>query len=202
MAADNVFSEKSGETALATQDEGLVLPVHISDTAGRRSLVHDEALVREILDNIRAGCTQAIAVQAAGITPATYYNWKRRGEIEKVRIAQGFPPRDQEAPFLAFFEKLEQAEAQAEAGMVAEVRAEAGGGKWILPRRWPERWSQASRQAVEIQVSGARSTLDALPPEVRHHVEALLIARVGLPSGETNDEDVIDGDARNPNDDQ
>jgi hypothetical protein len=176
---DTAFSEK-------TDPVTVVLPSYLAEGTGRRSLIHDQEIVDEVLDNVKAGNTQAVAAQAAGIAPATFYNWQRRAEIERTRIAQGFPPIEREAPYVEFLERLEQAEGQAEAGMVAEVRADPSGARWILPRRWPQRWSQTSRQAIQVAVQGARGTLDALPPEVREAVQALLVSRVG---GSTDGED-------------
>jgi len=197
----DVFSEKPEKRPVkAGAGEDADLPTYLTDGPGRRSLVHNQEIVSEIVDNVKVGLTYEVAVQAAGISTATFYNWRRRAELERARVARGATPNPREAPYIEFLDELERAEAQAEAGMVAEVRADAGGAKWILPRRWPGRWSNTNRTNVHVQVEGARSALDVLPPELRERVEALLLARVGV-AQEDDESDVIEGECVSSDDD-
>jgi transposase-like protein len=158
---------------------------------GRPSKIYDVELRAEVVDNIRAGTTIEVAATAAGIAPRTFYNWKRRAEVEALRQAQGLEPNPEEVPYVHFLQELLEAEAQAEAGMVAEIRAEKGGAWRILTRRFPERWAPTSRKEVDIRIQHARATLDSLPAELRELVEERLMARVH--GGRDSDPQVIEG---------
>lgn len=166
-------------------------PSPVERGRGRPSLIYDDDLRSEVLENVRFGATFEVAAAAAGISPRTFYYWKQRGEIEAMRQSQGLEPNPDEVPYLHFLQELVMAEAQAETAMVAEVRLEKGGARYILAARWPERWASASRQTVEVRVQNARAALDSLPPELRSAVEERLLSRVSVPDAE-NDQ-VIDG---------
>lgn len=100
---------------------------------------------KTILSYLRVGNFRVTACAAAGITDRTLRNWAKYAE-------------DGRQPYKRFFEDMEVAEAQAEAGLVTLVLASArGAGKphqdWraamrILESRGPKRWAPTVRQEL------------------------------------------------------
>ena len=92
-----------------------------------------------IVTAIRAGNYAEPAARSAGISPATYYRWLRRGE----RAASGI--------YRDFYEQVRRAESEAEVHAVAVIRR-AMGDDWraaahYLERRYPDRWRR--RESLE-----------------------------------------------------
>ena len=103
---------------------------------GRRSKLTPE-VQKKICDYIRIGLTYERAALAAGISVATFYNWKARGE--KARSGKYFD----------FLDALHRAEAEGEARHVAIIANEGpAGSKWILARRHPERWALIEKREI------------------------------------------------------
>ena len=104
---------------------------------GRRTKLTRERIER-ICEQVRKGVPYETAARLAGIDPSTFYRWKRRGEQAKRGL------------YREFWEALQQADAEAEATLIEETKKEKGGPRWILERRWPERWGQR----VDVKWSG------------------------------------------------
>jgi transposase len=102
-----------------------------------------------VIEAIKRGNYRDTAAKLAGVTRQTLWNWEQRGETG-------------EAPYAAFFDALQKAEAEAESMLLEEIRhaqpsipGEGGRGAdlwqakaWLMERRWPKRWAQRVRQAV------------------------------------------------------
>lgn len=110
-------------------------------TQGPKSKLTPER-TNEILRYIRLGSTYNVAAQAAGVGISTFKTWVRRGREEK------------EGKYYEFYQKLLRAEAQGEVGHLNQIRDEGAlGSKWILARRYPERWSNPdAKKSTELDV--------------------------------------------------
>ena len=102
---------------------------------GSGILLTEEVKAR-ILLLIQAGNYVATACGACGISEASYFAWKLRGE-------KG------EEPYASFLESLKRAEEEAEAALVLTIKR-AGGSQWqaamtLLERRHPKRWGRFER---------------------------------------------------------
>jgi transposase len=118
---------------------------------GRPSEIGDAGLLQQLLTAIEDGNYIETACHLVGLSPVTYYNWKKRGE-------QG------ESPFDRFLNAIKEAEARAEAKMLANVRRASelpqfwAAGMTVLERRHPERWGKrqddSSAPKVVVQIGG------------------------------------------------
>lgn len=103
---------------------------------GRKSKL-TPAVQKTIVGHIRAGNYIEVAARAAGITDRTFYLWMEKGEASKSGI------------YYQFFQAIKDAEADAEAEMVASIKRH-GLTNWqatmtLLERRHPERWAKLVR---------------------------------------------------------
>jgi len=110
---------------------------------GRRTKLTDKR-IKTICNYVRDGLTYEVAARLAGVHPSTFYRWKARAETAKKGI------------YRKFREELQKADAEAEATLLQEVRKEKGGPKWIMERRWPERWGQK----IEVRNEGIAFVMD------------------------------------------
>jgi hypothetical protein len=93
--------------------------------------------MRTFVAAIRAGNYAIVAAQAAGVHPSTFFNWMKRGAVEKDGI------------FRELFDAVKKAEAEGEATLVGIVR-KAAPKNWqaamtILERKYPKRWARWQR---------------------------------------------------------
>ena len=96
-------------------------------------------ICQRIVTAIRAGNYAEPAARSAGISPATYYRWLRRGQKAPSGI------------YRDFCEEVRRAESDAEVHAVAVIRR-AMSGDWraaahYLERRYPDRWRR--RESLE-----------------------------------------------------
>ncbi len=77
------------------------------------------------------------AAPRAGVTARTAFAWLRRGEDEAARIAEGEPPQEREAAFVAFAEAVAAAKADAVALALERVHRGATGGHSSGKRSFP-----------------------------------------------------------------
>jgi hypothetical protein len=93
-----------------------------------------------IVEFISGGNYVETAVAAAGISKTTYYNWIDRGQSERDRLKANpdIAPDEDEAPFLAFLDAIEKAQAEAEARNVAIIQ-KAAFSTWQAAAWWLER---------------------------------------------------------------
>ena len=112
---------------------------------GRPSDVGDAYTVKELLEAIEAGNYLETACHLAGLSHVTVLNWRKRGDAG-------------ERPFDAFVTALKQAEARAEAKMVANVRKASelpqfwAAAATHLERRHPERWGKRQDDSSQPKV--------------------------------------------------
>ncbi len=119
-----------------------------------------------IVAAIRAGNYPEPSACSAGVSPATYYRWMKRGEEAKTGI------------YREFYEAVKRAEASAEVHAVAVIRKEIAAGDWraaanFLERRFGDRW----RRRESIEHDGTQrlviNTEHLADPELRKELRAL-----------------------------
>ena len=111
----------------------------------------------KIISAIRAGNYIETAAAYAGINKSTLYDWLKRGEREKQRVAQNprYNIRKSEKPYVEFSNAVEKALAEAEVRDVAIIAKAAEdqwqAAAWRLERKFPDRWG---RRNLNIEHSG------------------------------------------------
>ena len=117
----------------------------------------------KIISAIRAGNYIETAAAYAGINKSTLYDWLKRGEREKQRVAQNprYKIRKSEKPYVEFSNAVEKALAEAEVRDVAIIAKAAEeqwqAAAWRLERKFPDRWG---RKRLDIEHSGSVATTD------------------------------------------
>lgn len=98
--------------------------------AGGRKLKLTPATQDKICGLIRAGHFKETAAMAAGINPATFYDWVAKGNATKGGV------------YHEFAKAVAEAEAQSELLLVDRILREGGakGALQVLKRRFRERW--------------------------------------------------------------
>lgn len=143
--------------------------------SGGRPTELNEEVARIICEMVRIGATHERAAVAAGVSIATFYNWKQRGKEEKTGI------------YAEFLESLEEAEAQGEVIHLSTIhKSGSEGSKWILAARHPERYGQQTRVNVLVkqELNGVLDALEAeLTTEEYEKVLAILHRRLGSATG-------------------
>lgn len=102
----------------------------------------------KIVQAIKAGNYIETAAAYAGISKSTLYDWLKRGEREKQRVAKNprYRIRKSEKIYVDFSDAVEKALAEAEMrdvlliGKAAEEQWQAAA--WRLERKFPERWGR------------------------------------------------------------
>ena len=102
----------------------------------------------KIITAIRAGNYIETAAAYAGINKSTLYDWLKRGEREKQRVAKNprYKIRKSEKPYVEFSNAVEKALAEAEIrdvaiiGKAAEEQWQAAA--WRLERKFPHKWGR------------------------------------------------------------
>lgn len=125
----------------------------------------------KICSAIRAGNYIETASAYADVAKSTLYEWLKRGQREKDRIAKNPRARirKEEAPYVEFSNAVEKALADAEVrdvmliGKAAEENWQAAA--WRLERKFPDRWGRRDKFALE------HSGKDGGPIETSHKEE-------------------------------
>lgn len=102
----------------------------------------------KIITAIRAGNYIETAAAYAGVNKSTLYEWLKRGEREKQRVAKNprYRIRKSEKPYVEFSNAVEKALAEAEIRDVAIIAKAAEeqwqAAAWRLERKFPDRWGR------------------------------------------------------------
>ncbi len=128
-------------------------------------------LTPEVQENIcnwlKLGYYQEDAAIMAGIAPSTYYEWMKKGEVERVALESdedmlalpdtslpaskdGTPEIELVYPFMEFSEAVKKARAEAEGAHIRNIRKAADNGvwqasAWFLERSHPKKWGKRSQ---------------------------------------------------------
>lgn len=121
----------------------------------------------KILNALRAGNYRVAACKFAGISVDTFGRWMKAGNAGEERFAE-------------FAEQVKQAEAQAEASLVATIRKAAGdhwqAAAWLLERKYVTRWGRRDlsweRMRREERQAQARALADIPIAELEGMVAA------------------------------
>lgn len=111
----------------------------------------------KIITAIRAGNYIETAAAYAGINKSTLYDWLKRGEREKQRVAKNprYKIRKSEKPYVEFSNAVEKALAEAEIRDVAIIAKAAEeqwqAAAWRLERKFPDRWG---RRVLDVEHKG------------------------------------------------
>ena len=108
----------------------------------------DYKVQEKIVQAIKAGNYIETAAAYAGISKSTLYDWLKRGEREKQRVAKNprYRIRKSEKIYVEFSDAVEKALAEAEVrdvlliGKAAEEQWQAAA--WRLERKFPDRWGR------------------------------------------------------------
>ena len=108
----------------------------------------DYKVQEKIVQAIKAGNYIETAAAYAGISKSTLYDWLKRGEREKQRVAKNprYKIRKSEKIYVEFSDAVEKALAEAEVrdvlliGKAAEEQWQAAA--WRLERKFPDRWGR------------------------------------------------------------
>ena len=114
----------------------------------------------KILGALRAGNYRVAACKFAGISDETFRVWINAGK------------RGDPGGYVEFLEQVKQAEAQAEASLVATIRKAAGdhwqAAAWLLERKFVTRWGRRDLSWERMQREArqaAQAQVDAIPLE-------------------------------------
>lgn len=125
----------------------------------------------KILGALRAGNYRVAACKFAGISDETFRRWVNAGKA-------GQPE------YVDFVEQVKQAEAQAEASLVATIRKAAGdhwqAAAWLLERKYVTRWGRRDLSWERMQRDArqaAQAQVDAIPLEELERMVAAEKAR-------------------------
>ena len=125
----------------------------------------------KILGALRAGNYRVAACKFAGISDETFRRWVNAGKA-------GQPE------YVDFVEQVKQAEAQAEASLVATIRKAAGdhwqAAAWLLERKYVTRWGRRDLSWERMQREArqaAQAQVDAIPLEELERMVAAEKAR-------------------------
>ena len=125
----------------------------------------------KILNALRAGNYRVAACKFAGISEETFRRWMNAGKA-------GDPG------YVDFVEQVKQAEAQAEASLVATIRKAAGdhwqAAAWLLERKYVTRWGRRDLSWERMQREArqaAQAQVDAIPLEELERMVAAEKAR-------------------------
>ena len=121
----------------------------------------------KILNALRAGNYRVAACKFAGISDETFRRWMNAGKAG-------------EPEYVDFVEQVKQAEAQAEASLVATIRKAAGdhwqAAAWLLERKYVTRWGRRDlsweRMRREERQAQARALADIPIAELEGMVAA------------------------------
>lgn len=99
----------------------------------------DEQKTKVLLDALRGGADINTAAQFAGLNYGTVFRWVERGQHENERREAGFPPREEESPYLDLWQAMRKARAEAVVRNVAQIQKAANQGEWKAAAWWLER---------------------------------------------------------------
>ena len=114
-----------------------------------------EKRIETFCNSLQAGNYILPSLAYAGINKDTYYTWRRKGMEAVKEVGDGDISKHKHARYAAFNERVKEAEAASEVGLVAIWRKEAKtdwrGARDLLGRRFPERWSKQETHNVNLK---------------------------------------------------
>lgn len=120
----------------------------------------------KIITAIRAGNYIETAAAYAGVNKSTLYEWLKRGEREKQRVAENsrYGIRKSEEPYVEFSNAVEKALAEAEIRDVAIIAKAAQeqwqAAAWRLERKFPDRWGRKDKVDLSADKDGFKIVVE------------------------------------------
>jgi len=110
-----------------------------TERTGGRPLVLSAAITKALCDAIRMGCSDRLACESAGISPATLYDYMARADAG-------------EAKFAEFAEQIRAAKSKIAQAMVSVRTKAALGGDWRAAQAWlgAHRIDECARERIEV----------------------------------------------------
>jgi len=96
---------------------------------GRPSKFTDDR-INTLVGHLKAGMTRRASCALAGIADSTFYGYL----AENAQFARP------DGELVEFSRAVEEAEAEAEEGLLRDIRKDKGGAKWIMARRFRADW--------------------------------------------------------------
>jgi len=117
-----------------------------------------------IIEAIRNGCYIHVAARAAGINPATFWDWIKYGEQQTSGV------------YHDFYDLVKTAEAACEAESIRIIQ-NAGlttwtARAWFLERKYPERWARRERIDTTVEPEPNVATLSDSELETLASIES------------------------------
>ena len=118
----------------------------VSALTGKRRKAKPRAIkpseIKKICNLIRCGNYVKTSVKAVGVNYSTFISYMTKGK-------KGIRPYDE------YYEEVEQAKAEFEAGAVSKISESGENGNigaymWMLPRMYPKRWQTTQRIEAEV----------------------------------------------------
>lgn len=113
----------------------------------------DERRIQRIVAGLTSAASPTVAYRYAGLNPETVRQWLRDAR----RLASSGKPirRKSDQLLIKLLEAVEEAETEVEIRLSANVSKAASDGDWraaawMLPRRFPERWTEQTASKVEV----------------------------------------------------
>lgn len=125
----------------------------------------------KIITAIRAGNYIETAAAYAGVNKSTLYEWLKRGEREKQRVAENsrYRIRESEKPYVEFSNAVEKALAEAEIRDVAIIAKAAKeqwqAAAWRLERKFPDRWGRKDKVDLSADKDGFKVIVEYVDKE-------------------------------------
>lgn len=123
---------------------------------GRPPLLFRPEITTAIVEAIEMGNYVETAVQYAGVSKSTFYNWMDRGTSERDRLLANpdAEPNPTEVPFMEFVDAVEKASAKAEVRNVAIIQ-KAAPTTWQAAAWWLERTrGRKYARKMDTEISG------------------------------------------------
>ncbi len=128
----------------------------------------------KIITAIRAGNYIETAAAYAGVNKSTLYEWLKRGEREKQRVAENsrYRIRKSEKPYVEFSNAVEKALAEAEIRDVAIIAKAAKeqwqAAAWRLERKFPDRWGRKDKVDLSADKDGFKVVIEYADKEEKN----------------------------------
>lgn len=132
----------------------------------------------KIITAIRAGNYIETAAAYAGVNKSTLYEWLKRGEREKQRVAENprYRIRKSEKPYVEFSNAVEKALAEAEIRDVAIIAKAAEeqwqAAAWRLERKFPDRWGRKGKVDLSADKDGFKVVVEYVDKEKQNGNES------------------------------
>ena len=110
-------------------------------------------LVEKIVPIIEAGNYIQTACMALGVSRSSFFAWMKRGREDREEGTVTI--------FSDFLDDVEEAEAVAEARLLEGAKREPGGKRWLLSRRFGQRFGDQ----LELNVAGAMNVIVEWPED-------------------------------------